>query len=143
MLRAGLILPFISMTAFAATYSVAVIQLPSGFTAVVLSGINNSGQVGGQGTIGTSYRALIVSPLGSTVIPLPSGSSSAVGTAVNNSGQVTGFVDNGAQAFIGTGAGSTLIPLPAGWTSANGYAVNDSGQVAGWGIGPAGMVSIR
>jgi len=142
MLRAGLILVFISVTAFAQfpTYSVAVIPAPSGLTGVSMTGINNTGQVAGQGNNGTGTQSFVGSASGSTAIPLPSGWVNAYGQAVNNLGQVAGWGNTGTggqgsiagQAFIGTGAGSTLIPLPAGLTTVYGYGVNDSGQVAGY-----------
>src|SRR5580700_2869848 len=138
MLRAALILSFISMTAFGQfpRYSVTVIPPPSGFTSVGMQGINNFGQVAGQGVNGTGTQAFIGSTSGSAPIPVPAGSgwTSSFGEAVNNLGQIAGSGGNssGGQAFIGTAAGSTVIPPPAGSSGGVGYAVNDSGQVVGF-----------
>jgi hypothetical protein len=114
-------------------YTVEVIPVPSGFTAVNMSSINTSGQVAGFGTTGGITQAFLGSPSGSMAIPLPSGFTQSWGMAINGSGQVVGYGSNGTttQAFIGTPSGSTAIPLPSGWTWAEGLAVNSSGQVAG------------
>jgi hypothetical protein len=100
-------------------------------------GINNAGQVAGQGSVSNATQAFVGSASGSVAIPFPSGSgwAQSFGESVNNLGQVVGWGTTGigAQAFIGTGAGSTLIPLPV--SAAAGmyaYGVNDSGQVAGY-----------
>jgi Viral BACON domain len=135
MLRAGFLCLLLSTVAVASsTYTVAVIPAPSGFTTNNMTGINDSGQVAGNGAIGAATQAFIGSPSGSTAIPLPSGWSNSYAEGINAAGQVVGYGTT--QAFIGTIAGSTVIPLPAGWISAVGNAVNGSGQVAGAGSGP-------
>ncbi len=112
------------------------IPLPAGWSVAVGDSINNSGQVAGWGSNGTTHQAFIGTAAGSTPIPLPAGWSNAYGNGLNNSGQVTGYAFNGGgstgQAFIGTAAGSTPIPLPAGWSNSWGYGINNSGQVTGW-----------
>jgi hypothetical protein len=118
--------------AFGANYVVVPVQIPNGFTNVAMSGINNSGQVAGYGTIGSTTQAFIGSPSGSATIPLPSGWTNATVSAISASGQVVGTVSNSGpatQAFIGTLAGSTVLPLPTGRPAATGSALNDSGQV--------------
>ncbi len=142
MLRAGLILSFISITAFGQlpNFSVTVIPAPSGLSEISMKGINDSGQVSGQGSNGIGTQSFLGSTSGSTTIPLLSGLVNAYAQAVNNLGQVAGWGNTGiggqglipGQAFIGTTAGSTLIPLPAGLATDYGYGVNDSGQVAGY-----------
>jgi len=132
-----MILFFIPLTVIGGslTYSVTVIPAPSGFTNVTMQGINNFGQVAGQGFNGTRTQAFIGSASGSAPIPVPAGSgwTSSFGEAVNNLGQIAGWggTPSSLQAFIGTAAGSTLIPPPAGSSGGSGYAVNDSGQVVG------------
>ncbi|HEY1755325.1 MAG TPA: hypothetical protein VGG72_08005 [Bryobacteraceae bacterium] len=130
MFRTALTLSLIS-TSFAATYTVVVIPPPSGFTGVMMSGINNSGQVAGYGTIGGATQAFVGSPSGSTLIPLPSDAwITSQGVAINASGQVAGnIVGSNARAFIGTPAGSAVIPVSAVYAAGNG--INDSAQVAG------------
>ena len=146
MLRTALVC-VVSVAAFGATYSVAVIPAPSGLTIYNIIGINDSGQVAGTGSIGATNQAFIGSPSGSTAIPLLAGWRSSFGAGINNSGQMVGSVLGGlGQAFIGTVAGGIVIPLPAGWTSAGGIAVNASGQVAGsgstFGSGPPSQAFI-
>jgi hypothetical protein len=118
------------------SYSVVAIPAPKGFSSVVMSGLNDSGQVAGYG-YNTSHllQAFIGTTAGSTAIPLPPGWGETEGYAVNASGQVAGWGTNAgnSQAFIGTTAGSKPIPLPAGFFYAIGLAVNDSGQVTGYG----------
>jgi hypothetical protein len=97
MLRAGLLLSFISVTSFggSSTYSVTVIPAPSGFTRVSMAGINNAGQVAGQGNNGNGTQSFIGSTSGSTAIPFPSGWVNAYAQAVNNLGQVAGWGNSG------------------------------------------------
>lgn len=138
MLRTALFLSGMATAALASSlYSVSVIQIPSGFTAVTMTGINASGQAAGYGTIGGITQAFIGSPSGSAPIPVPVGSGwdFSQGYGINDSGQVVGagrinFFNY--QAFIGTAAGSTLVPIPGGYAGSLGYGVNNSGQVAGW-----------
>jgi hypothetical protein len=139
--RTLLIACVLSGAAFAQSYTVSVILPPSGFAISYVGGINNSGQVTGAVSNGTSLRAFIGSPSGSTLVSLPAGWASAEGNAINNLGQVAGEVGHGidpstdelsaGQAFIGTGSGASVIPLPSGWATAQGVAINDAGQVAG------------
>jgi hypothetical protein len=131
----GLAVAF-SSVAFAQSYNVGVIQLPSGSMNVGMSGINNSGQVTGTAYFGTIGRVFIATTSGSTLLPLPAGWSLSQGNAINNLGQVAGSVNNGStttQAAIFMTSGSTLIPVPAGWNYSFGAAINDSGQVSGSG----------
>jgi hypothetical protein len=133
MIRTALVLSAMAAAAFGGpiTYSVAVIPAPSGFTNVVINGINDLGQVAGYGFNGSFNQAFIGSLSGGTAIPLPAGWTSSYGAAVNDSGQVAGYGYNGTaqQAFIGTTSGSSPIPFPSGLTSSIGSAVNNSGQV--------------
>jgi hypothetical protein len=135
MLLKALILFALSNGVFAATYLVAVIPPPGGFTNVSLVGINNAGQFAGTGTLGSTPQAFIESLSGSSAIPLPPGWVSAVGVAINDTGQVAGYGNNGStnQSFIGSASGSTPIPLPPGSSFAFAQAVNNSGQVVGRG----------
>jgi hypothetical protein len=70
MLRSGLILSFISITAFGGspTYSVTVIPAPSGLTNISMAGINNAGQVTGQGNNGNGTQSFVGAASGSIVI---------------------------------------------------------------------------
>lgn len=142
MLRAVLILSFILVTASGGsfTYSVAVIPPPSGYVNVTMSGINNSGQVTGNGNSGgPNPQPFIASVAGNAAIPVPPGLASASVQGLNNAGQVVGYASYGSNspndtifpAFIGTPSGSVVIPLPAGWSSVAGLAINDSGVVTG------------
>src|ERR1035437_7247439 len=125
------------------SYSVVPILLPSGFTNVVMTGINDSGQVAGAGQNGAQTKAFISTPGGSTVIPLPAGWNQAVPYAINNSGQISGTLRNPGpnppeQAFIGTDtAGITAIPLGQYDQYSFGFGINDSGQVGGYVPGAA------
>ena len=140
MLRRVALFCFIPIAAFAGpiTYSVAVLSAPSGLSVdVYMTGINNSGQVAGQGFTSTHQQAFISSPSGNTLVPLPAGWTDAGADGINSSGQVVGTGDFGVvnQPFIGTTAGSMAIPFPSGVVpnvfGAYGYGVNDSGQVVG------------
>jgi Putative binding domain, N-terminal len=137
MLRAGFLGLLLSTVAVASsTYTVAVIQIPTGYVNVTMSGINNSGQVTGNGNSpGPNSQPFIASPTGSAVIPVPPGLAYAWVEGLNNAGKVVGYALNGSnsiiQAFIGTSSGTTVIPLPSGWTAAYALAVSDSGQVTG------------
>jgi hypothetical protein len=136
MLRA---LSFLAMATagFAITYSVVPVRAPTGFAAVVMSGINNSGQVAGFQNI-NQPQPFIGSPSGGATIPFPAGLTNGNAWAVNASGQVVcSAIGPGAQSFIGTPAGSTAIPLPPGWTFLDAHGINDSGQVAGSVVGGA------
>ena len=103
------------------------IPFPAGWATISYAyGINNSGQVVGQGNNMGVAEAFVGTPAGSQAIPLPSGWGSTAGYAINDSGQFTGSAYNApgpgpSQAFIGTTSGSTAIPLPSGWSSAFGY----------------------
>lgn len=122
-----------SAAGFAATYSAVPVQAPSGFSNIAMGGVNNSGQVAGYGTVGTTTQAFIGSPSASALIPLPSGWTSSQGIAINASSQVVGTVYNAttSAAFIGTTLGSAVIPLPpppflpGGFSSYVGSAIND------------------
>jgi hypothetical protein len=135
MVRIVLSFFLISAAVNAATYSVAVVPVPSGFSQTTMNGINNSGQVAGFGPSGGGSFAFLGNPQGSTPIPLPAGWSYVFSNAVNASGQVVGWGSNGV--FIGSPSGSAAIPLPSGWPAntgnPNAYGVNASGQVAGFG----------
>jgi hypothetical protein len=116
--------------------TVAVLPTPNGFASGTLSlnGINDSGQVVGYGSNGTTYQSFIITTSGSAVIPLPLNWNTAFAFAINNAGQVTGYGDNGVtgeQAFVGTTSASTPIPIPSGWSQSDGWSINDVGQVAG------------
>jgi hypothetical protein len=135
----GFILPAVAL---AQSYTVSVISPPSGFTITSVSGINNSGQVAGSVTSGStlSSQAFIGSPAGSVLIPMPSGWTYSYGNGINNPGQVTGLLTNvptisvffgPSASFIGTASGSAAIPVPSGWSGANALGINDAGQVAG------------
>ena len=121
-----------------------LIPLPAGnpaWFAAFGNGINNLGQVVGEGTNGVVEQAFIGTTAGSVAIPLPVGQwLRAQGYALNDSGQVVGVVFNTTgvgqeQAFIGTAVGSTTIPLPVGWSSSLAYGINNSGEVVGSGSG--------
>jgi hypothetical protein len=131
-----------SAVALAGSYTVQVIPPPSGFTEVVMRGINNSGQVietAFASGLPSSSQVFIGTTSGSTLIPLPAGWSGAQGSAINNMGQVVGSSPSLSQAFIGTTSGSTAIPFPSGWSSAAAVAINDSGQVVGYGTNSDGI----
>jgi hypothetical protein len=126
--------------------SVSAVQYPINMSgSVVMSAINDSGQVAGYGETCPSsncFQAFIGTATGSTAIPLTNGFYRTWAYAINNSGHVAGFgnvypngLPNG-EIFIGSTSGSTVVPLPAGWSSLGGgvaLAINDSGQVAGYG----------
>ncbi len=81
-----------------------VIQPPSGFTNVSMSGINNSGQVAVLGFNVAASQAFIGSPSGSNTIPLPAGWTTAFGWAINYAGQLAGYGGGSPyQAFGGLG----------------------------------------
>ncbi len=73
-----------SGVALAGSYTVSVVQVPSGFPLRGMGGINNSGQVAGFVNTGTgaetfaTTQAFIGSPSGATLIPLPTGWISSV-----------------------------------------------------------------
>jgi hypothetical protein len=134
-IRAALVLRFISTAGFAQTYSVVPIPPPSGTNAFVMTAINNLGQVAGNVVQnGFVSQPFIATASGVTMVPLPNGWSSAYAVAINNLGQVTGYIPSSApsQAFIGSAAASVPIPFPSGSSSAFGVGINDSGQVAGY-----------
>jgi hypothetical protein len=116
-------------------YSVSVIPPPSGFTGVLMHGINNSGQAAGYGNNGTTDQAFLGTTSGSAAIPAPAGFQAGYGLAwsLTSSGEVAGYGSNGGfqQSMIGTPGGTTAIPMPAGFSFADAFAVNDSGEVAG------------
>ena len=125
--------PFVACGASA--YTVQVLQVPSGLTNLNLVGINNSGQVVGNGGVGLIYaqHVFIASPTNVVVVPSPPGWSNVEASAVNNAGQISGeavFAGQD-QAFIGTSSGIIPVPLPAGWPSSLSFAINDAGQIAG------------
>src|SRR5580658_5358707 len=81
------------------TYSVQMIQIPSGFCTTcayggaTMIGINSSGQVAGTvfNSGGGPVQAFIGTTSGSALIPLPATWSGAQGAGINESGQVVGY----------------------------------------------------
>jgi uncharacterized protein (TIGR03437 family) len=117
-------------------YSVAVIPVPAYSAGLLLSGINNSGQIAGFCECGTGYQAFIFTTLGYTAIPLPAGWTTAAAYAINDAGQIAGYGYNGTttQAFTATVSGMTPVPLLNGWSEAEAYSINESGQITGDGF---------
>jgi hypothetical protein len=130
--------------ASAQSYTVTPISIPSGYSTIDASTINNSGQVAftAYNAADTASALFIGSASGNTPIPVPSGWVTAITTAINASGQVTGdlYSGNSERAFIGTPAGITVVPFPPGWINTNpSTGINNAGFVAGVGtVGPSG-----
>ncbi len=109
--------------------------LPPGWAYAYAYSINNSGQVVGFGSDGTSTRGFMYNTDGTYTYLQPSGWVMAQATSINNSGQVVGYGSDGTtmKGFMFTIAdGKYTEILPSGWTSAEAYAINDNGAVVGW-----------
>src|ERR1700729_2139546 len=98
-LRGSIALAF-SAVALAGSYTVSVVQTPSGLQVQGLGSINNSGQAAGYVNNGPVTQAFIGSPSGATLIPLPTGWSNSNALAINNFGQVAGTVNTGVTGTI-------------------------------------------
>src|ERR1035441_6268994 len=109
----GIVLQVTARLGLCTEYSVNPIPLPAGWTSSFASGINNSGQVVGHVSNGTTSQAFIGTPASITPIPLPAGWTSAYALGINNLGQIVGYLYNGTtyQAFIGAAAGITPIQI--------------------------------
>ncbi len=109
--------------------------LPPGWTkAYAFYSINNSGQVVGYGSDGTTMKGFMLSITdGKYAEILPPGLTGSYAIAINNSGQVVGFGSDGKGFVYNSSDGSYTGILPPGCTSAYAMAVNNSGQVVGSG----------
>ena len=89
MSRAALLnLLFTTLASALPTYTVTVLPIPSGYSNITMFGINNAGQVTGNGVYGA--LPFISSPTGTVLIPLGPGMADIGAGGLNNSGQVVG-----------------------------------------------------
>ncbi|HEY3823254.1 MAG TPA: hypothetical protein VGL82_01795 [Bryobacteraceae bacterium] len=115
-----------------------VVTPPSGWDAIVASGINDSGAVVGTGVNSSGVnQGFTGTTSGITPFPTPNG---YTGDAleiygINDNGQLVGVV-LGSQVFIGTAAGltTTLQTEFTLFSDINALSINDSGQIAAWGL---------
>jgi len=127
---------------------VAIVPVPAGWedSAIVLTRINNSGQVVGYGYQRpfTGYTLFVGNARGIAPVALPSGMSLFYGAGsygaaipyINNAGRMLVTLNNGYPyytPYIGTANGLTPIPPPAGCSNGQGYGINDLGQIVGGG----------
>ena len=133
----GLLSLFLSstLTSASAIYQVQVVQSPPGASGVVMSGVNDAGQVAGTANFygGGPAQAFIASTSGATLIPLPAGWTRSAGVAINDAGQVAGDGSQaGASIITQIFVGSTGTSLPTGYSLLSGIvAVNDIGELTG------------
>jgi len=109
------------------------------------SGINNSGQIIGNSTIGTTqydnaflYSGGVMKDLGTLGTSFTSFS---IATAINDSGQVVGYssLNNGQNhAFLYSGKAMTDLGTLGGQSS-EAFAINNSGQVVGFALTSGGQ----
>lgn len=135
-------------------YKVTPITPPAGWTSVVPTDINNSGQIVGYGLNGTTVQSFIADTNNFTPIPLPKNLDanrpdgffiSAFALAINNSSQVVGWGDYRdpvlgspiTQVFTsGIGGGSGIV---TGVLYNFATDINGSGEIVGHALVPAGQ----
>lgn len=111
-------------------------SLPVGFESTNARGINDAGQVVGEGTSqSTGTVALFWADTRSAPTPLPSGGFSATPLDINNAGQIVGkglSSATGPVALIWASPTSAPTPLPKGsFSVTEATGINDSGQIVG------------
>jgi hypothetical protein len=121
-------------------YRVLPIPIPPAWTDVVVTDINNSGEIVGYGFNGSLIQSFVATAGGFAPVPLPNASfASGFGQAINNNGQVVGWGPYTpafartipfTQVFIG-GTGSTTEGDPVAGLYNFASDINDSGQIAG------------
>ena len=127
-------------------YKVTPITPPAGWTNVVPTDINNTGQIVGYGFNGVTSQSFIADTRGSTPVPLPKNVNagrpdgfftSAYALAINNSSQIVGW---GAYTDFSLGAPITEVftsgvaggvGVPTGPLFNFGTDINDSGEIVG------------
>jgi len=116
---------------------------PPNMSQVFIYGINNRGQVLGNGTLTVSPFSrvgFIREPDGAYTIISIAGSSDFGGTAINNRGEVTGYylgADNRVHSFVRLARGKIIVFDDPNATKALGngtaaWVINDNGEVGGY-----------
>lgn len=134
---------------FASTiYTVVPLPIPSTWSDIHLTDINNSAQVVGYGSnpaisggsVGDTYQSFITTTSFFAPVPLAPGFHTSLGQDISDAGEVTGYGRSDAtpnfQGFVGNTAASVGLPLSSGYYSSLGYGINDAGKVAGYGFLP-------
>lgn len=111
-------------------------------TGAVANGVNDSGQIVGNSTCGSScIHAALWTASGIEDLGTLPGSSISSANGINNQGQVVGEATlsaGGGHAFVWSQVAgmqdlNTLIPANSGWTLTWAFAINDNGQISGQG----------
>jgi probable HAF family extracellular repeat protein len=92
-------------------------------------GINDAGQIIGDGTVGGSSYALLYSDGQWQDLGTPPGCLSSSGRCINNAGQVVGIA--GSQAFLYANGQMQYVNTLGTWVSSSASGINDYGLVVG------------
>jgi hypothetical protein len=130
---------FVSSLLAGPIYNVVLLPIPAGWGDNHPTGINNSGQMIGNGAnpslgCGAQCQGFIATASTFNVIELPQGYTGNRTTDINNLGQVVGFAagQGNGSGFIATVNSTTIIPLNSpNFFSSPAYGVNDSGAIVG------------
>ncbi|MBT2555992.1 hypothetical protein [Arthrobacter sp. ISL-5] len=110
-------------------------ELPVGFESTNARGINDSGQIVGEGFKQSTTIALFWPNARTVPTPLPAGGFAAIPLDINNAGQIVGkgfSSATGPVALIWASPTSAPTPLPKGsFSVTEATAINDSGQIVG------------